>query len=216
MLSQSKQQSNILPKLILSVMGAYPQTSFHLFPILLDETRSITLPLNTAIFPAASFKSFVDAIVDQTNKTLPNTISPLYSKFLIHYGSPKNNQYDVHPFDYFILRYLHSMNYLNVPRVYNHEFIHVLQKPCSPTSNILALNLFLHYLNRIITPDRPVKPSMSSSVTPSMSQPDLFFIHALSELWLNGDSRLVNDWYLLFRQCGHQGYGVCAHLQVDV
>lgn len=204
-LPQSTLFYNSLPNLILYVMGAYPNTSFHLFPLLLKEPRSITLPLNTSIFPALSFKSFVDerAIQGAANgKNIPfsSSIAPLYSKYLQFFGTPKNNVIEVHPFDYFILRYLHCIHYLNVSKVYSFPVIQQIQNPTKETGSILAIQLFIHYMTYLIDPSQPSKPMITNSPIPSIARPDLFFLHSICELWLNRDSRIANDWFLLFKQ----------------
>lgn len=205
-----------LPNLILYVMGAYPTTSFHLFPVLLKETRLITLSLNTSVFPPVSFKAFVDAMAVQGNtngriNALPSSISPLYSQYLVYFGSPKNNRFEIHPFDYFILRFLHCIHFLNVSKVFSATTIQQIQNPTKEIGSILAVQLFIHYMNYLINPSLPSKPSiLSNSSIPSISRPDMFMLHSINELWLNRDSRIINDWYSLLKQCSHHNTQVTS------
>lgn len=204
-LPQSVHFSNSLPSLILSVMGAYPKTSFHLFPVLLKETRSITLPLNTSVFPPLSFKDFVDELatrgaVNRKSDPFSSSLSPLYSQYLHVFGSPKNNIIEVHPFDYFILRYLHCIHFLNVDKVYSFPVIQRIQNPIEETGSILAVQLFIQYMTYLIDPSQPSKPVITNTSIPSIARPDFFFLHSICELWLNRDRRLSNDWLILFNQ----------------
>ena len=186
-------------------MGAFPENKFHLFPVLLMETRPITLPLNTSIFPAMSFKNYIDTASTDSKSPSLFPVSPLFSQFLNLYKIPKNNMMEIHPFEYFILRYLHSLNYLPVKRVYYHSLLSQIHNPIKPQGSILAIQLFLHYLYYLMHPNNPTKPMISSiSSIPSLARPDMFFLQAINELWLNRDDRIINDWPSFLRQCSHQ------------
>ena len=187
---------------ILYVFGAYPSSSVHLFHVLIQEKRNITLPINTSIFPIASFNLYKDAFSrrsSQGNPQLPSYISPLYSQYLLPYGLSTNNFIEVHPFDYYILRFLYSIHYLKATKIVEGNLIHQIYHPNVPIKANLATNLFVQYINFIIKPDQPTKPSIESSFS-AQSRPDMFLLQAVNELWLNVDCRIPNNWKTLLEQ----------------
>lgn len=207
-LLSKRNQEMSLSELVLAVFGCYPENHFHLFPVLLQDSGNVYLPLSTKLFPQKSFDSFISLYLTSPSATFPSTTPTLYSQFLSHNPSSNSKDtIDVTPFEYFVLRFLRCIADLSIdplssfPLRSDSQESSKTPKTTETTQGTTAVQLFIHIMNFLIHPNSPSKPLPSnSSRSPSSQRPDFFLIAAVSELWLSRDSCL-NDWNRLFQSC---------------
>lgn len=206
-----------LTELVLAVMGAYPEKKFHLFPLLLQDYRKLFIRLGIQGFPTNSCKRFMDTFFTESAKVdpkapvkpiqFPPTIHSFYTQFLA-INPPKEHDYlEVTPYEYYIIRFLTCIASLQVePIAKTDSSLQLLHR--NEKHTILAVQLFLHYLYYLINPQHPTKPSITNSQRPSLQRSDLFFLSAISELWLSRDDTIPDDLGFLIRECSHQSLPV--------
>ena len=208
-----------LTELVLAVMGAYPEKKFHLFPLLLQDYRKLFIRLGIQAFPANSCKRFMDTFFTESAKVdpkvpvkpiqFPPTIHSFYTQFLAM-NPPKERDYlEVTPYEYYIIRFLTCIASLQVePIAKTDSSLQLLHR--NEKHTILAIQLFLHYLHFLINPQQPTKPSITNNQRPSFQRSDLFFLSAISELWLSRDDTIPDDLAFLIRECSHQSLPVLS------
>lgn len=204
-LLSKKNQEMSLPELVLAVFGCYPENHFHLFPVLLQDSGNVYLPLSTKLFPPRSFDSFISLYLTSPTATFPSTTPALYSQFLSHNPSSNSKDtIDVTPYEYFILRFLRCIADLSINPLYSFQLPSETPeslKSAETTRGATAVQLFIQIMNFVIRPNSPSKPlRATSSRSPSFQRPDFFLLSAVSELWLSRDSCL-SDWNRLFQTC---------------
>lgn len=219
---QKNQKS--LTELVIAVMGMYPESSFHLLSILLQENLA-RIPLRIRLFPTLSFNQFLTAFKSAPmSKDKPTTPSsrfpastpPLYSQFLAFGPVPTSrNTIDVTPFEFYMLRFLKCVGELRVtPQITGPaQLLHLRMPPPPETTGILAVQLFLHYITYFINVNQPSKPPVTTTPTgittgittgtPSLQRPDFFLLHSISELWLRVEA-VQDDWFFLYHQSARQ------------
>ena len=90
-------------------MGAYPDSQFHLFPLLLQDYRTLVLHINTSYFPPLAFKRFMDVCTSESAKkdpshlTFPSSLPILYTQFLSSSLPQNRDSLDVSPLEYLSL-----------------------------------------------------------------------------------------------------------------
>ena len=223
---QKNQKS--LAELVIAVMGMYPESSFHLLSILLQENLA-RIPLRIRLFPTLSFNQFLIAFKSAPmSKDKPTTPSsrfpastpPLYSQFLAFGPVPTSRDtIDVTPFEFYMLRFLKCVGELRVtPQITGPtQLLHLRTPPPPETTGILAVQLFLHYITYFINVNQPSKPPVTTTPTgvttgittgittgtPSLQRPDFFLLHSISELWLRVEA-VQDDWFFLYHQSARQ------------
>lgn len=171
---QKNQKS--LAELVIAVMGMYPESSFHLLSILLQENLA-RIPLRIRLFPTLSFNQFLTAFKSAPmSKDKPTTPSsrfpastpPLYSQFLAFGPVPTSRDtIDVTPFEFYMLRFLKCVGELRVtPQITGPtQLLHLRTPPPPETTGILAVQLFLHYITYFINVNQPSKPPVTTTPT---------------------------------------------------
>ena len=192
-------------------MGAYPDSQFHLFPLLLQDYRTLVLHINTSYFPPLAFKRFMDVCTSESAKkdpshlTFPSSLPILYTQFLSSSLPQNRDSLDVSPLEYYLIRFLTCLFSLPAPPTPS-DPLHLNRIPAGTT---LPVQLFTQYL-RFLTHIPPHPP-----VCPSLQRPDRFFLAAIAALWLDRDDHLPRDYPTLLAECSRQSLSVAIHFPAN-
>lgn len=201
--------SESLPELVLDVFGAYPENRFHLFPVLMKDSR-LLLPLSTKLFPVASFKPFMDVLLTKNSSkfgssstlAFPEDTPTLYTQFLSFCPTPTSpDTLEVNAFEYYVLRFLRCLADLQLSALPSQSREHksLPSSSDSYTTGILAFQLFLHLLHFLLPVDAPPPTPIPEGFAPSLARPGAFLLHSLAELWLRRDATSPREWPELLR-----------------